>query len=497
MSEPTPQVTATLAAMSAGDAFSVAAGEELPKHYGEALVVAFVRMLKGAIFYDRNNPTLVRLVMEALRAITGILGHVDRLVLKTVRDAVFCNNQRVRISADTFLSYKGFIQQMHLCGIRELEFLREVSAHDLTEFIFLLLEVPENREDNFDYIAEEVANRDICGMHFRKQGKIEGEPDLDDPDVLRRQSKEVYFSTIGVIKQLMGNEEMKALDVRKAKRLMLNTVDIVLRDESTLLGLANIKSYDDYTFNHSVNVSIYAIALGQRIGLPKKYLGYLGIAALFHDVGKTTIPKEILNKPGALTPDEWDVIETHPLRGTEMMIQLKGWGELSSRIMAGAFEHHLKFNLSGYPKIAVPRKTSLFSRIIAIANCYDALGRPRVYRRVPYISEKIVGLMLQRRGVDFDPLLVKVFVNMVGVFPVGSMVLLNTNELGVVVKTQEDAAHLLRPQLQLLHYGNGELQKGEVVSLTDVDETTGRYKRSIMETLNPNNYNFRVEEFFI
>ena len=240
-----------------------------------------------------------------------------------------------------------------------------------------------------------------------------------------------------------------------------------------------------------------AIIGGLRQGFFRSVCSLLGIAALFHDVGKTTIPKEILNKPGALTPDEWDVIETHPLRGTEMMIQLKGWGELSSRIMAGAFEHHLKFNLSGYPKIAVPRKTSLFSRIIAIANCYDALGRPRVYRRVPYISEKIVGLMLQRRGVDFDPLLVKVFVNMVGVFPVGSMVLLNTNELGVVVKTQEDAAHLLRPQLQLLHYGNGELQKGEVVSLTDVDETTGRYKRSIMETLNPNNYNFRVEEFFI
>jgi HD-GYP domain-containing protein (c-di-GMP phosphodiesterase class II) len=497
MSDTTPQVTAALAAMSAGDAFSVNNADELPKHYGEAFIVAFVRMLKGAIFYDRNNPTLVRLVMEALRTITGILNHVDRLVIKTVRDAVFCNNQRVRISAETFQSYKGYIQQMHLCGIRELEFMRDVSAHDLTEFMFLLLEVPENREDNYEYVLEEIANRDICGVHIRKQGKIEGEPDLDDPDVLRHQSKEVYFSTIGVIKQLMGNEEMKVLDVRKAKRLMLNTVDIVLRDESTLLGLANIKSYDDYTFNHSVNVSIYAIALGQRLGLPKKYLGYLGIAALFHDVGKTNIPKEILNKPGALTPDEWDVIETHPLRGTEMMIKLKGWGELSSRIMAGTFEHHLKFNLSGYPRVAVPRQMSLFSRIIAIADCYDALGRPRVYRRVPYISEKIIGLMLQRRGVDFDPLLVKVFVNMVGVFPVGSMVLLNTNELGVVVKIPGEAAHLLRPHIQLLQYANGELQKGDIIDLTEVDEATGRYKRSIMETLNPNNYNFRVDEFFI
>jgi len=498
MTEQTPKVTAALAALTEGDTFEFNIDDDLPKHAGEALIVAFHRALKGAGFYDRNNPSLTRLVQEAVRTITSILGQIDRLSVKIIRDACFCNKALIRITADTFLNYKGFIQQMHLCGIREIEFLREVQIHDLTEFIFLLHELEVNREDNFDFIQSEIATRDICGIVIHKQGKMDGEQDLDDPETLRRQSKEVYFSTIGVIKELMGNAVgSDALDMRKAKRLMLNTVDIVLRDESTLLGLANIKSYDDYTFNHSVNVAIYAIALGQRVGLPKRYLGFLGIAALFHDIGKIEIPLEILNKPGPLNPDEWEVIETHPLRGTEMLIKLKGWGELSSRIMAGVFEHHIKYNMTGYPAITVPRKTSLFSRIITIADCYDALGRPRVYRRVPYVSEKIVELFLSRRGFDFDPVLVKVFINMIGVFPVGSLVLLNTNEIGVVVRAPEETSVLNRPHIHLLQYNNGNMEKKEIVDLTETDETTGRYKRSIMETLNPQNYNIRVDEFFV
>jgi HD-GYP domain-containing protein (c-di-GMP phosphodiesterase class II) len=246
-----------------------------------------------------------------------------------------------------------------------------------------------------------------------------------------------------------------------------------------------------------VNVAIYAIALGQRIGIPKKHLSHLGMAGLFHDMGKTRIPKEILNKTGKLSPEEWSMMRFHPIIGTELIMKMKEWGELSTRMMNGAFEHHLRYDLTGYPKLTRKRKISLFGRIITIADFYDALVRPRVYNRFPYVSEKILGIMLERSGKDFDPAIVKVFINMIGVFPLGTLVLLNTNEMGIVTQIHEDTELIDRPKVCIIYYREGEYRKGNMVDLREMDEEMKDFKRSIVKTLDPNEYNINVAEFLI
>jgi len=278
---------------------------------------------------------------------------------------------------------------------------------------------------------------------------------------------------------------------------MENAVNAILQDDSTLLGLANNKNYGEYAFNHSVNVAIYAIALGQRIGIPKKYLSHLGMAGLFHDMGKTKIPEEILNKTGKLSAEEWSIMRSHPVIGTELIMRMKEWGELSTRMIEGAFEHHLRYDLTGYPKLARKKKITLFGRIVTIADFYDALVRPRANHRFPYVSEKILGIMLERSGKDFDPAIVKVFINMIGVFPLGTLALLNTNEMGIVAQTQEDPELIDRPKVCLVYYSDGEYRKGKVVDLREVDGVSGEFKRSIVKTLNPNEYSINVAEFLI
>jgi putative nucleotidyltransferase with HDIG domain len=270
-----------------------------------------------------------------------------------------------------------------------------------------------------------------------------------------------------------------------------------MQDEASLLGLASIKNYDEYTFNHCANVAIYAIAIGQRIGIPKKQLSHLGMAALFHDIGKTRIPKEILNKPGKLSEEEWKIMRSHPIFGAETVMRLKEWGELSTRMIGAAFEHHLKYDLSGYPQLARKRKISLFARIITLADVYDALVRPRVYNKVPYVSEKILGLMLERSGKDFDPALVKVFINMIGIYPMGTLVLLDTNEMGIVVQIQDDTELVDRPKVCLIYYRGGKYQKGDVIDLGEREEKTKQFRWSIVKTLDPNEYNLNVAEFLI
>jgi HD-GYP domain-containing protein (c-di-GMP phosphodiesterase class II) len=470
--------------------------EHFPTQMGIEFIIRFYRLFKGSTIYDRKNFIIDRLAQDCLQIIRDILKSERTLLLKIVRDNFFFNNTRIQVKADKYAILKAFLQEMRKRWIGELEFTEEVEAEPLKDFIYLLSGLEENIESNYLYLNKQLETRGIKAISVGKLESFKDEEIYVDSEDQKRYSKEIYFKSINLVKEVMeGVKSQKVLNVRKAKRLMQNAVNAIMQDESTLLGLANIKNYDDYTFNHSVNVAIYAIALGQRAGIPKKHLSHLGMAGLFHDMGKTRIPKEILNKTGKLTTEEWSVMRAHSLIGTELVMSMKEWGELSTRMIDGTFEHHLKYDLTGYPRLTRKKKISLFGKIIALSDFYDALVRPRVYNRFPFVSEKILGFMLERSGKDFDPALVKVFVNMLGIFPLGTLVLLNTNEMGIVVQTSEDTELIDRPRVCLVYYGDGEYRKGEIVDLREVDEGTRDFRRTIVKTLDPNEYNINVAEY--
>jgi HD-GYP domain-containing protein (c-di-GMP phosphodiesterase class II) len=472
--------------------------EHLPTKLGTEFIIKFYRLLKGATIYDRKNVLIDRLTQECLQVINETIQSEGGLFLKIVRDNFFFNNIRIIVKADKYSIFKAFWQEMRRRWIGEVEFSEEMNKEDLKDFIYLLSGLEENNESNYLYVNKQLEYRNIESVHTGKLESFKDEEIYIDSEDQKKYSKEVYFKSIGLVKEVVDSiHQQKALNIRKAKRLMQTAVNAIMQDDSTLLGLANIKNYDEYTFNHSVNVAIYAIALGQRVGIPKKHLSHLGMAGLFHDMGKTRIPKEILNKTGKLSPEEWSMMRFHPVIGTEIIMRMKEWGELSTRMMNGAFEHHLRYDLTGYPRLTRKRKISLFGRIITIADFYDALVRPRVYNRFPYVSEKILGIMLERSGKDFDPVIVKVFINMIGIFPLGTLVLLNTNEMGIVTQIHEDTELIDRPKVSLIYYSDGEYRKGNVVDLREMDEGTKDFKRSIVKTLDPNEYNINVAEILI
>jgi HD-GYP domain-containing protein (c-di-GMP phosphodiesterase class II) len=285
-------------------------------------------------------------------------------------------------------------------------------------------------------------------------------------------------------------------DVRKLKRLVQTAVRLVMQDESMLLGLTTIKNYDEYTFNHSVNVAIYSMAIGRRLGFSKKALTELGITAMLHDLGKLKVPREVLNKPDKLDKAEWDLMKKHPLMGVEVVLNLKQLGEINPRTVIGIFDHHLKTDLSGYPKLFRKKEPSLFGRIIQIADVYDAMTTPRVYRKKSYSPGEALAIMLNDRETAFDPVLLKIFIGLVGIFPVGSLVLLDTKEIAITYKANSDPELLDRPQVIVIHRdGTGEVKK----SFVDLSEPggSGAYKRSIVKTLDPNKYHINIVKYFI
>lgn len=472
--------------------------ESLPARLGAELIIRFYRLLKAASFYDRNNIHIKRLSRDLHQVLADFLQAEGRLTLKIVRDRFFFNNILMPLKADQFSVLKNFSRELARKWIGEIDFGADVGEEPLKDFVFLLASLEEKNESNYLFINKQLEARRIAQIIVGKPDFSFHQEELSDAEDHRRRAQKTYFRAIHLVREVVeGVKQQKMVNIRKAKHLMENTVNSIMEDESVMLGLANIKNYDEYTFNHCVNVAIYAIAVGQRIGLPKKIRSQLGMAGLFHDIGKTRIPLEILNKAEKLSPEDWAVIRRHPLFGAETVLRIKDWGELSARMIEGAFDHHLKFDLSGYPKLSRKRNLSLFGKIIALADFYDALVRPRAYRKFPYVSEKILGFMLEHAGREFDPVLVKVFINMMGIFPLGTLVLLDTNEMGIVVRTQDDPDFGNRPLVCLLSYRQGDYSRGKEIDLKETDGASGNFKRTIVKTLDPNEYNLNIAEFLI
>jgi len=275
---------------------------------------------------------------------------------------------------------------------------------------------------------------------------------------------------------------------------MESMVDHILEEEQLLLGMTAIKDYDEYTYHHSVNVSILSIALGQRLGLSRKVLTELGMVALFHDTGKTEVPSEVLNKPTNFTDDEWKIIKKHPMWGVRAILKLKKLDELTMKSAIVSFEHHMNVDHTGYPKIRQLMELDLFSRIVSLADQYDAMTSSRVYSRTPMAPDKALSIMSDRAGTQLDPLLFKFFINMVGVYPIGTLVILDSKELGLV--TESNQIFPTRPRVLLIIDSQGKRIGGHIVDLTEKDDQDS-YIRSIKKTMDPNKYQINLAEYLL
>lgn len=185
----------------------------------------------------------------------------------------------------------------------------------------------------------------------------------------------------------------------------------------------------------------------------------------------------------------------HPIFSVKELVRLKGVNDMAIRVTIGAFEHHLNYDLSGYPKLATKRNLSLVGRIICIVDCYDALTSSRVYNRVPFPPDKALRFMLTKSGKAFDPILMKLFVNAIGIYPIGTLVLLNTNEIGVVYASNPNPERGDRPKVKRVMDASGNEAQGEIVDLCEQDES-GHFKYEIVNVIDPNKYKLDVAKYF-
>ena len=270
-----------------------------------------------------------------------------------------------------------------------------------------------------------------------------------------------------------------------------------MRNEVSLVGLTTIRGYDEQIFMHSVNVCIFAVSIGRRIGLTKLQLYDLGMAGLMHDFGKSRIPLDILNSEMPLTKEQQALLETHTWQGVLALFGLRGHGEIPYRSMVAAYEHHLKRNLSGFPKTLEPRELSVFSKIVAVANGYDVPPAREYAQGVPVRPDEVLREMWQDESLGYDPTLVKAFVNLLGIYPVGTCVVLDTYEIAVVHSANPDISQLHRPIVRIVSTPDGGLpDETALADLSAVDDT-GNYERSVVKVTDGHRYGITPSDYFV
>jgi putative nucleotidyltransferase with HDIG domain len=438
----------------------------------DELVRRLAASVRGASLYAPDHP-LVRRGVDALSALaTTLLQRHESIVVGVIGDEIVVNGERLLRSAAMLI---GFARDLRERGIEKVTIARGIARDELRWFIF---ELADRRAPL--PLATRLEQRGVKRITI---GRITMEQAEDESTGIAA-ARRVYGSAVETAETLwQAAKAGDQPDPNAARKIIDSLAKLVSGDRTSLMALTALKRYDNYTFTHMVNVSVLAMAQARSLNLEGPLLREFGFAALMHDIGKVNTPLEVLNKPDKLTKDEFDQMKQHVVDGAHI---LRRTPEMPALAPVVAFEHHLRQDLSGYPENIGHRDLNLCTQIVSIADVYDALRSNRVYREgLP--SDRIKAIMTQKDSPAFNTKLLRRFINLMGLFPIGTLVRLNTDEVAVV--THEHPADPFRPQVKLLLDRLG--QPFETATLINTWEPDGRgdFPCAVVEAVDPETVN--------
>jgi HD-GYP domain-containing protein (c-di-GMP phosphodiesterase class II) len=437
----------------------------------QLLALNLVAAIRTAAYYDAENAVMRQVCSTLVAQLAARTEEEGSVRIGVHSHCVFVGAARVRASVLTIDRFGFLTQVFENWGINSLTFHSGLSEPELVNCALVL---SRERGDRPEELTALLRGRGVAHI---------------DVDLLTAGGGthaiapvESYAAAVQVGEKLRAStESAEHADMRLARHVTQAVVDTILEDPRSLLALTTIKEFDSALVSHSANVAILSVFLGQRLGLSKSRLGELCLAAFLHDAGKLEVSAEVLHKPGPLNSREWEEMRTHPITAARALLGARRLSAPSMRAVVVAYEHHLNYDMSGYPATKTKDRVSLFGNIVTIADRYDALTTARPYRSKNFTPHEAVSFLITNAGTYFDPALVKLFVEMIGLYPPGTLVSLDNGDLGVVCEPPAVGRPLDRPSVRLLTRGRA----GRVVDLGE--RTNGTYVLSVALVLNPAN----------
>lgn len=478
-------------------ALAMESSEGSIREHGRDFLIAFYSALRSLKLYPVENDQVQRAldsIFDTARSLYEVEGALE---LRVSHEFLYVNSVRLRLNLNNYATFSHVLTTLRQCGIGMVDVEEGVQRREWQIFLSQLLAyAPGDGVPDLSGLWQRMAQGGIT--HILLKPPPEHDEAFGDSEEAKDVAKRAYERSVAVTKELIGGVRMgRTASAKKIKRAVQSIVDQVLRNELSLVGLTVVRGYDEQIFTHSVNVCIFSVSIGKRIGLTKLQLYDLGMAGLLHDFGKSRIPLEILNSEVPLTEEQEEVVRTHPWQGVLALFGLRGHGEIPYRAMVASYEHHMKTDLSGFPKTIEPRQLSMFSKIVAVANGYDAPPARSFAKGVPIRPDEVLREMRENKDLGYDPILVKALINLLGVYPVGTCVILDTYEIAVVHGANPDLAQLHRPIVRIVVTAEGGRTDGSaLVDLASVDET-GNYRRSIIKVTEGLDYGINMSDYSV
>jgi putative nucleotidyltransferase with HDIG domain len=422
--------------------------------------------IRGAQLYAPGHPLVRRSTLALLETLALVHQSAASAAIGIVGEELVVGEVPVARAAETMGELMRRLQHI---GIERIVIDRGVQEGEIEQLVDVIA-----RGEGTDSAAS------LGRLPHIRVGRLEMEQQVSANSGDIATFRRLYNDAVRVAGDLWDSASTEGSpDTHAARDMVDSLAQAVAQNRTALLSLTALKNYDNYTFTHMVNVSILTMGQARGVGIDGALLREFGMAALMHDIGKVQTPNEILNKPGALTQEEFAILKRHPVDGAEI---LRKTPEMPTLAPVVAFEHHMRADGTGYP-VAVRAKLNLGTMMAGIADVYDAMRSQRVYH-ASFPTDRILAVLQRNDGKQFDQHLVRRFVQLVGIYPAGNLVKLDTGEIAVVLKAY--APDPYRPQVRIL-LGSDRQPLPQPVEL-NLWETEEEQSRSIEAPVDPADY---------
>jgi putative nucleotidyltransferase with HDIG domain len=401
------------------------------------LLRRFAASVRAIQLYKSDHPLLTKNVEGLLAALKPLLQNQPSITVGVVEQEFVVSDTPMPKASGAM---KELIDRLRANQVERIAFERGVTPDDVIQLISgvaaLTVRAAEGeRTWNIPHIK--------VGRITAEDAKRDGI--ASDIAAIRR----LYSGAVAVAEMAWQSAADGKPDVPAAVQAVDGLADAVTQNRNALVALTAMRNYDNYTFTHMVNVCILTMGQAQALGIDGRLLREFGLSALMHDIGKVRTPQEILNKPDRLTDEEFVIMRRHPVEGAEI---LRRTPEMPILAPVVAFEHHLRLDGSGYPHGVTRGTLNLATMLCSIADVYDAMRSQRAYQQA-FPSERVLAVLRQGDGTHFEKHLVRRFVQLLGIYPPGTLVKLSTDEVAVVMKVH--APDPQRPRVKILIAGDG------------------------------------------